>query len=484
MGAAFRTPVDQSAEYDLPFTETAGNLVSTWGLPDGGSVVPGYNVSTLLNLTIAEGAPVGDYSVTLELIDGAVPAKVLASETGTIAVNANAPTVLWGDSVPKLATQGVTMAIPLTVYSPEVGTGQLDLTVTGPAALAAGDVKIYASDTYAIDGVDMVSMPLTLVADNLEGTWEATLLKGYTSVTWYATVAEGAPVGDYAFGVSLEGGNTLSPLVVAVAAPDAHGEKPPDVGDDTTAPTVTITAADTTVSTTATFELTASEADVTFECMLTTNGVAGPWESCTSPKTYTGLQPGSYTFSARATDTAKNVGEVEVYALVIPAPPATQQPSAGAAPAPAAPPAAGAPTAQVPSATTPVVPAAVVNVTGVSKNTKLFVDVDPNKGKGYWKIKVYRKVVKGDAISWKKVGKTLRTQTSKETRTITLKKGTYRVQVMAKYGMQGATSAEVTLGKVKQPVAQPVPAPTQPAPTDTTAPLTVEDLLKLYPGNG
>ena len=32
---------------------------------------------------------------------------------------------------------------------------------------------------------------------------------GYTPVTWYATVAEGALVGNYAFGVSLEGGNTL-----------------------------------------------------------------------------------------------------------------------------------------------------------------------------------------------------------------------------------------------------------------------------------
>jgi hypothetical protein len=325
-------------------------------------------------------------------------------------------------------------------------------------------------------------MPLTLVADNLEGTWEATLLRGYTSVTWYATVAEGAPVGDYAFGVRLVGGNTLSPLVVAVSAPESHGEKPPDVGDDTTAPTVTITAADTTVSTTATFELTASEADVTFECMLTTNGVAGPWESCTSPKTYTGLQPGSYTFSARATDTAKNVGEVEVYALVIPAAPTTDPPTEPAAPpvttqppaAAGSPGAAAPPAAAAPSATTPVVPAAVVTVKAIDDNTKLFVDVDPDKGKGYWKVKVYRKVVKGDKVSWKKVGKTLRTKTAKETRTIKLGKGTYRVQVMAKYKMQGAVSSEVTLGKVKQPAAQP-------APVDTTPTPTLADVLKMYP---
>ena len=69
----------------------------------------------------------------------------------------------------------------------------------------AGDVKIYASN-----GTDMVSMPLTLNADGqLVGTWDATLVAGYTPVTWYATVAVGALVGNYAFGVSLVGGNTL-----------------------------------------------------------------------------------------------------------------------------------------------------------------------------------------------------------------------------------------------------------------------------------
>ena len=46
------------------------------------------------------------------------PPTVLAEETGTITVNDNVATVLWGDSVPKLATQGVYMTIPLQVYSP------------------------------------------------------------------------------------------------------------------------------------------------------------------------------------------------------------------------------------------------------------------------------------------------------------------------------------------------------------------------------
>ena len=92
-----------------------------------------------------------------------------------------------------------------------------------------------------------------------------------------------------------------------------------------------------------------------------------------------------------------------------------------------------------------VVPTAVIKVKAVSNKSKLFVNVDPNKGTGYWNIKVYRKTVKGDRVSWEKVGKTLRTKTAKETRTINLGKGTYWVKVMEKYGMEGAVSEQVTL---------------------------------------
>ncbi len=90
-------------------------------------------------------------------------------------------------------------------------------------------------------------------------------------------------------------------------------------------------------------------------------------------------------------------------------------------------------------------PAAVVKLKAIDNRTKLFVNVNPNKGTGYWNIKVYRKVVNGDKVSWEKVGKTLRTKTSKETRTINLGKGTYRVKVMEKYGMKGDVSRQVTL---------------------------------------
>ncbi|HUX70353.1 MAG TPA: DUF4214 domain-containing protein, partial [Cellulomonadaceae bacterium] len=234
----------------VPFTvDGASNLVGTWGPDTGFPVAPGYNVSTTFDVTVADGAPVGAYGITLELVDLDAPTTVLAQETGTITVNANVSTVIWGDSLPKLATQGVAMSIPLRVYSPTVGTGQLALTVTGPGddtttpeteVTQAGDVKIYASS-----GSDMVPMDLTLNADGqLVGTWDAALVAGYTSVTWYTTVAVGALVGNYSFDVRLVDGNTLPPLVVSVSAPESHGQQPPDAGEDTTVPTALAVAAD------------------------------------------------------------------------------------------------------------------------------------------------------------------------------------------------------------------------------------------------
>ncbi|MHB8892693.1 MAG: hypothetical protein ACYC65_11695 [Candidatus Limnocylindrales bacterium] len=296
----------------VPFTvDNDGNLIGWWGPDTGFPVAPGYTVSTTFEATAAGTAPSGSYSLKLDLVTVADTGTVLAEDTGAITVNDNVATVLWGDPIPKLATQGVAAKVPLQVYSPQVGTGRLTLTVAGPGddpnttedeSLAAGDVKVYGST-----GTDMVAMTLTLDGDSqLVGTWDAALGAGYTPVTWYATVAAGAPVGDYAFGVSLEGGNTLEPAVIAVFAPEEHGEQPPDAGEDTTAPVVTITPVGTPGST-ATFTLAADEDGVTFECQLSKDGRPGAWEPCTSPKTYYSLKVGTYVFSARATDEAGNL---------------------------------------------------------------------------------------------------------------------------------------------------------------------------------
>lgn len=73
---------------------------------------------------------------------------------------------------------------------------------------------------------------------------------------------------------------------------------------DTTPPDTTITGspAGTTTGTSATFVFTASEA-ATFECQL--DGSA--YSSCSSPRSYSGLEVGAHTFAVRATDLAGNI---------------------------------------------------------------------------------------------------------------------------------------------------------------------------------
>jgi hypothetical protein len=72
---------------------------------------------------------------------------------------------------------------------------------------------------------------------------------------------------------------------------------------DTTAPTVEIVAASTRGSD-ASLAFTASEAGSAFSCSLD----GGPFETCGSPRVYSGLAPGGHTFAVRATDPAGNTG--------------------------------------------------------------------------------------------------------------------------------------------------------------------------------
>src|SRR5256714_14403796 len=72
---------------------------------------------------------------------------------------------------------------------------------------------------------------------------------------------------------------------------------------DNTPPETVVTSTSGVVSpATATFEFAASEAGARFECSLDGSGYAG----CVSPKTYSGLTPGSHTFSVQAIDALGN----------------------------------------------------------------------------------------------------------------------------------------------------------------------------------
>lgn len=83
-----------------------------------------------------------------------------------------------------------------------------------------------------------------------------------------------------------------------------------------------------------------------------------------------------------------------------------------------------------------------VSVRAVAKKGKLRVDIDPNMGAKYWTFKVQ---AKSDSGEWRTLKKTYRTHGTRETRTLNLKKGVYRVVVRPRFGYQGATSTDLQL---------------------------------------
>jgi probable HAF family extracellular repeat protein len=74
--------------------------------------------------------------------------------------------------------------------------------------------------------------------------------------------------------------------------------------------------------------------------------------------------------------------------------------------------------------------------------TRLRVNVDPDKGSGWWTFRVQRQRADG---TWRTLPRTYCTRGNRETRTLDLKRGTYRVRVQAKYGYRGTRSTPVQL---------------------------------------
>lgn len=320
-GVRLRVTIDAPADLDVGDLSVApaaggtpmvlesvgGDLVGWWGPEAGDPLARGQLVPTTFDVVATSDAPAGDYGVSVELVDvTAEPDAVLAADADSVRIREAVPTVLWADEIYPLVTQGEPFQVPVTVYSPVDGDADLHVTLTGPGddpgtleieQLQAGDARAYASD-----GTDMVAMPLAIDGtDVLAGDWSQPLTAGRNLVTWYVTIAEGAPVGSYSIGVSLAGGNTLDPAVVSVAAPEQHGNH------DTTPPVVTITVVGE-LGSDATFTLSANEEDVVYQCRLVKNDVPGAWGECDETGvTYTGLSPGVYSFHVKGTDAAGNV---------------------------------------------------------------------------------------------------------------------------------------------------------------------------------
>ena len=102
----------------------------------------------------------------------------------------------------------------------------------------------------------------------------------------------------------------------------------------------------------------------------------------------------------------------------------------------------GNPDPGTPPVTTPA-KSASVKAKAVSGKSKMRINVNPNKGSGFWKVKIQKKTATG----WKTLKKTYRTKGRAEILTVDLPKGTYRAKVLPKYGYEKFFSNRVHLKK-------------------------------------
>lgn len=86
---------------------------------------------------------------------------------------------------------------------------------------------------------------------------------------------------------------------------------------------------------------------------------------------------------------------------------------------------------------------ALVRVGTVDNGGRLFVNVDPNQGSGYYTFRVQKRV----SGVWRTLPTYYRTVGDGETRTLDLGRGTYRVVVLAKYGFVNTYSGSVYLSR-------------------------------------
>ncbi|MDO8363964.1 MAG: hypothetical protein Q7V88_13785 [Actinomycetota bacterium] len=301
-----------------------GNLVGTWGPVDGFAVTPGYHLDTTFDLSIADGAPLGSYTLTLEMIDldASDPSvEVLASEMTSTMVHDAALTVLWTSMI-EYAAQGTYQPITARVFNPDLGQPELigtslRVTVDAPEA--------FLLDTQVSAWSETVEMQFTLEADgDLVGAWALPdpLSVPYDHlITWYLNVAEGAPTGVYQVMIEVvDGGGAIlsGPAVdefIIVAAP-AHGgggggggggEEPalPPVASIIESPPVV------TNSTSATFVFEANQPEAEFGCSL--DGAVATL--CSSPVTSENLTDGSHLFAVYAT--TDQVGPTAVASWIV-----------------------------------------------------------------------------------------------------------------------------------------------------------------------
>jgi len=212
----------------VEFAVVDGNLVGTW--PEGSfEVGKGDNLTTMFDLTVAAGAPVGEYTMTLDLVDLDGVAAT-ATDVARMNVLAPEPTALWFSTAEYVAL-GSFFPMTARVFNPatELTGASLRVTITPPS-----DAAGLAATAFS----EAVPMTLTLDVDgNLVGEWPLADPLGADTdqlITWFLNVADTSPTGIYTITVELvKDGTSLSSdsADVIIVPPAAHGKKPPGVGD-------------------------------------------------------------------------------------------------------------------------------------------------------------------------------------------------------------------------------------------------------------
>ena len=266
-GAALQVTIDAPEPFVLPtqvgawseavpmsFTlDSSGDLIGSWPLVDP-LPVP-YDELITWSLNVADGAPIGLYTITVEMLDGfdtALSADVTEVEIAPAAVHGGGDG--GGDDDGTLApvatiTDGPSFVTNETsaifAFEANVVDAEFSCTLDGSAAAACSSPVTY--DGLA-DGQHTFGVEATAVG------------KAGAAATWTWTV------------------DTVDPSISILTAPDSE-----------------------TRSTDATFTFDAVGA-ATVLCSMD----GAPLDRCTSPQAYTGLTPGLHAFTAAAVDSAGN----------------------------------------------------------------------------------------------------------------------------------------------------------------------------------
>ncbi len=233
---------------------------------------------------------------------------------------------LSGGTIKDVATNNATLTLPAPGGAGSLGFNKaIVIDLTPPTVTNVSSTT--ANGIYKAANVVAVTVTFNELV-NVTGTPQLTLETGVTDRV--ANYASGSGTTTLTFNYTVQAGDTSSDLdyvaptsltlnggtikdaatnvaILTLAAPAGAGSLGANkaIVIDTTAPDTQIngTPASFSNSTSAAFTFSSADGTATFECSL--NGSA--YAACTSPKTYTSLVAGSYTFGVRAKDIVGNI---------------------------------------------------------------------------------------------------------------------------------------------------------------------------------